>query len=680
MAACSLVMCGVLFARLDQLVCTTQINNITTSHTTNTETENDTIGAGSGGNKFYAGVDWCVQVDGVYVVPDQFATDHADVICPALTTYGASLMSGPVLIRGDFLIEMSPGNFANVTKFMQDFQHLAADVCPGVCVNDGLRNPLTCACMCSDYYTGDYCETPTCLPHGAYSTTTNACECDNTPYLDELCRPALRVELTTSVAVCDASCTGTCVLDPTPTCVCKNPGEFGTNCEYRCASERVDNAHCEPRTSWGRDDCYQMPGTSMWSCVCGGGYTWVSEHIVEIAEMQCTTQECVDVFRAESYKCCSPGANCRKTKCGPDDSSCCVAYSHTPTGCISAGCSFCNVSGASTCTANNAVIGNEDVCSSIPNAADGNWVTWQYRCADQYGFDVCDRATRATYLDVYRTYCGSNTNTSCLQAARAAINLMPWTRLDTGTSYQPNVLYQASLFVPKTHPVVASLPTTPDAPKLCVLDHNSLTSRASISMIISSDGIDGLGMSCLTRFYVVPTNESTYYTFFLSTKSAFRYCLANTHQTPQQARARMIDDYGTDTLNARALVWRQLFDAETGTYREYTQYCRATPLGLSSFDANVELQQPALWNTKNKYMATQLIAVDARGYVAGIATTPAYEAVPFMPATCNANCTTTGSCSATDTACLKQLSAVVPWAECCFCLWKHTNVAVHCYA
>jgi hypothetical protein len=671
-----------LIARIDRIEQSTVLTNNTTLYTTNTATTitQDVVGPSSGGNKLYGGVDWCVQVDGIYVPPDRFSTDHADVICPALTTYGASLLSGPVLVRGDFLIEISPGKYANMTKFVLDFQKLSAEFCPGECVHDGLRNPLTCACMCSEYYTGDYCEIPTCVPHGEYNTVTGACVCDDTPYLDDQCRQALNVELSTVTSDCGESCTGTCVLDPTPTCICGLAGEFGSNCQFRCATERVDNSRCEARSSWGRDGCYKMPGSAGWSCVCGGGYTWVSEHIVEIAEMRCETQQCVDVFWAENYRCCSPGANCRKTTCGPTETGCCVTYSHTAVGCIAAGCSFCNVSGATTCTATSVVAGNDNVCTSIPNAAEGDWVTWQYTCADQYGLDVCDRATRATYLDVYRTQCESNANTSCLQAARVIINAMPWSRLDTGTTYQANVLYQASLFVPKTFPIVATLPATVDAPKLCVLDHEYLTARASISMLVTSDGINGGDIACLSRFYVIPTNDSTYYTFFLSTTGAFRYCLARQQTTVAQKRARMIDDYGTDTLNARVLVWRQLYDVETGTYRDYTQYCRTTPLGLTSFNANIELQQPVLWNTYNKHTSLQLIAVEARDYSIGVATTPAYEDVPFMPTTCNANCTTLGTCSAIDTACLKRLSTTVSWSECCFCLWKHTNVVVHCYA
>lgn len=704
-AVCSLVMIAYSLHRIDELQIEVNklkemkspvINSVPVVNVT----EDDVLyGAKSNGNKLFGGVDWCTQVPGIYVPPSEWALDRGSTLCPAATMYGSTLFNGDVFATSsvNILVDAASHRYVNLTKFILDFEQLNSNVCQRTCQHQGVFNPFDCSCSCTDYFTGPSCETPTCAPYGTYNATFGLCDCGTMPetviHYDSYCRPTQIAEITAPVEECtNANCQGTClVINNTNTCVCGQDGQFGPNCEYQCATETIDNSKCTERTSWGIDGCYQMPNTNLWSCVCGGGYMWETANSIQVSEMICETQECRDTFTNYSHICCAPGINCYESQCSADDVACCVEFSNTEVGCISAGCSFCNITSngvsVTTCAApdfiSDSSYANNECTALSPYFTQGNWKTWQYDCGDFNADDVCDRATRDTYLGIYTSTCDTNFNTTCLSDARIAVNAAPWPRLTTSLGYREAVLYHSSLFVPMGYTDIAQLPVASlsetAAPRMCVLDHPDLSYFGSVSVFVTDLGLSNKHMRCIDNFYLISRlgvdGTVEYYTFMLSTQTPYRYCRAKAGQVN---RALLIQFFGTDVLDENTLVWRQLYNRETGAYKDYTQYCDASDIGDFSFDVTLK-RQPSIWDTTNVGVPDLYTAVQSNEVYSNVITTLSYIVVPYMPANCPTECQSLGTCSGSDLTCLQNKAVDVTWTECCYCLWKHTDAFIHCY-
>lgn len=659
----------------------------------------------SSDNKFFGGVDWCTSVPGIHVPPQKWALNHGQTLCPAITTYGATLMNGDLFVTGSIvmLLDSDTPTFINLTKFFIDYNNINSDVCDHKCFNGGTFIPSSCSCVCTDLYIGDDCSTPTCAPYGHYDPGVAKCIC-NLPvppeiHIDAYCKAIQVADFVddTDTPTC-IGCFGTCaIIDGESTCLCLNDGELGPNCEYRCATKTIDNTQCAPRNNWGIDGCYQLDN-GLWSCVCGGGYTWLTADTVEISAMQCTTAECKTTFENYAHICCAPGINCYQTECTTTDASCCIEYAHTEIGCIAAGCTFCastdNVTGLSqtTCAATafvSASAFDRGACTAIsPYNVSGAWTTWQYDCSTTNTTDVCDRATRDTYLEIYNTACTNNTVTlDCLRAARTVVNSQPWPRLTIDVGYRENVLYHAALFSPRgytdTLALRYSVAETLTAPVYCILDHYVHTYEATLGVFVTDMGLSRqpADFKCLQNFYVITTTlengDVGYYAFFLSTQSAYRYCLA---KRELRTRAKLIEYFGVDTLHVDTQVWRQLYNTETGSYKDYLQYCDPSPVGDYTFGVTLMVQH-AVFGVSNYGTNTLLTAVSSVNVQRNVLATPSYVDVPYMPIICPVACRTLGDCRATDVACLqtKNNNTGLTWTACCFCMWKHYSNTIQCF-
>ena len=575
-------------------------------------------------------------------------------------------------------------------------------------------------------------------------------------YLDHLCR--LTQVLPDPTPQCTASCSGehqVCVFNYSTSpvssvCACTSESKFGPNCEYECATPLIDSTSCPGRSSWGHDYCAEVPGTGKTACACGGGYTWTSENTVSLAGIICDTTDhaCINNFHNYGHVCCAPGAGCEEPICGATDVECCSGYYAAQSLCMSAGCAWCSIAVANgTVTLANGTttpdlssasgsgtsdahlhscsplqfVSNDAVSSgrcTLPSTVmgqpityDGAWKTWQYTCDVYNVLSVCDSSTRDTYLGIYSSACPDLLDDACLQSARDTVNTRAWPRLDSGVGFRENQYYQISAFAPSGFGNFSTLPVAsanPAAPRLCVPDIPN--TMASVGAFVSGEGIrstwldssDG-GAECIDRFllkYAFNQNSnantgnefSHYYIFAESRVSQRRFCLTGV----EPDRAARIQLLGSTAHDANTMIWRQLYDFDSFTYRNYlnADYCTPVSLGAFSFQGATTpngisaYRQSPVWgayNTKTQQFAGGAALHTAVYSDTAMKTIVAFTGttVPSMPVSCSAHCSTLGSCNKFDKQCLQQekeplLAADESWLSCCYCLWKEAGAIVPC--
>jgi hypothetical protein len=246
------------------------------------------------------------------------------------------------------------------------------------------------------------------------------------------------------------------------------------------------------------------------------------------------------------------------------------------------------------------------------------------------------------------------------------------------------------------------------APRLCVPD--VANTMASVGAFVSGEGVQNIyvdssdgGAECIDKFLLkytfnqnsnsnTGTEFSHYYIFAESRISLRRFCLTGI----KTDRATRIQLLGSDAYNENTMIWRQLYDFDSASYRDYenSDYCMPVSLGDFSFQGSttptgvfVQRQAP-VWgsfNSKTQYttggasLHTAIYADTAMKTIVSFTGTT----VPSMPASCTPLCSTLGICNRFDKQCLQRektpsLSQGETWLSCCYCLWKEAGAIVPC--
>lgn len=408
------------------------------------------------GDVIYPGVDSC----NPFALPEGIVfrgpLDYGRTMCPAQRVMGSSVVEGALLV--DELLLRLGDTVVNLTHFVVTQQLQSGAACVNPCAATGLRNTLTCDCVCLAGWTGADCATRQCLNGGTLSSGTCLCPspydpATNCATLD--CGEHGRVDAATLAScICEPGFTGTpCVPETEPptctcahgtcvggACICGADGRLGPQCELQCVDPRLSHIQpeqCPVRSNWGEHvDCFDTGAE--FACICGhGGFVYESDAMFVVGVLKCdytdaSLVECREQFASERAVCCAPGGRCSQlyrtsASCAPDDAACCAELTHL-------GSDYCRRSGCDWC-------GEYDLCvatdftfagctQALPSSGLGDWTYYSFLTTDP-ALDTSNFAREQT-LEAYSACQFAPLTSSCYAAADTALAQLPWPTLQLG--------------------------------------------------------------------------------------------------------------------------------------------------------------------------------------------------------------------------------------------------------
>lgn len=416
--------------------------------------------------------------------------DSGTHMSPAIHTYGSAYVEGNLVVTGSILAlvgDEGDNTYMNLTHFLNVQQASSGAACVTPCIN-GVRNVLTCDCVCGAGWTGEMCDTGVCahggewIPDTSSTYTDGVCSCvepwDERTHCNTLNCGLFGKPSLSDTCICDegwsgpkcdvpvvpptptsgscvevedgGNCFGMCVYNATlgdTSCVCRD-AQFGDMCEFSCTSPFVDSDRCPWRTNWG----YDMPCTYVWQtdttvCSCGGGFT-DNREVLHMTELRCVGNNitaCQEVFDRSSHICCSPTGTCvgDYNACASNDNDCCyMLSSYGQSTCMASGCGWC--SDGNVCVAADLTPGDclaPPIYNSDAGTVQSSWLHYVYLCSNSNYSDseLCSsNAAYQQYLLIYNqcyTSITTETRTACLKDARASVNfgMWPWLTWDAPT-------------------------------------------------------------------------------------------------------------------------------------------------------------------------------------------------------------------------------------------------------
>ena len=449
--------------------------------------------------EFYAGLDDPISFDDGTMFTSHDHLDYGKTLYKAASFIGSVYVSGNLVVdMGSVFVRTANGHLQNLSAFIDNFNVMPGDTCADItkCVH-GMRNILTCDCMCDVGWTGTQCDAATCNGYN-WDAENQVCVCVAPFTADSYC---LEIECGVhgspnpdrTACTCEEGWSGGSCSTPEPTTECSQcqgecvdnvctclGAQFGQDCEYECATPEIDTTKCPYRENWALDMPCTTDGAGEYVCTCGGGYDMYGNSM-SISELRCSTNltDCSSIFSRESPICCAPEIDCeilRNTMCDADDNACCASLAYTSESqCHLAGCSWCSSYEdiedvyITACVARAENATNCSTVEFVEEDVTGDWRTYYYGCNDVntatshvpespgIKTSACNSlSAQKRYTDIYQLACGSTYTYACLISARDMIYAVAWPELDTWPYYDNGLLYriiaQTSLYPPLCYP------------------------------------------------------------------------------------------------------------------------------------------------------------------------------------------------------------------------------------